>query len=210
MNTQRELKVQIRTATGKGAAHKLRAAGRVPAVVYGQGGEHVSISVDPAELRKAIDPTRKLNTWFALKIQEEGKPERTESVIIADHEMDRIKDNILHVDFLRVDPNRELEVRLPVEYQGRAVGVVAGGTLKTMARYVHVSVKPGDVPPTFIVDVSKLEAGQTLRVRDMTFPAGKIRDNGNSPLAFVEAAKAKKEEPADAKKKDAKDTAKKK
>lgn len=204
MNQQRELTVQVRTGTGKGAAHKLRAQGRTPGVVYGQGGEHLAIALSPSELRKAIDPARKLNTWFSLKIQEDGKAERIESAMIVDHQMDKVKDDILHVDFLRVDPNREIEVRLQIEYQGRALGVVAGGSLKTFARYMHVMCKPADIPEKFIVDVTPLLAGQTLRVRDMSFPAGRILDNGNNPLALVEAAKAKKEEaPGDAKKKEA-------
>lgn len=209
MNAQRELTVQVRKGIGKGEARKLRASGRAPGVLYGQGAEHLSIAFDPAALRKAIDPTRKLNTWFSLRIQEEGKPDRVESAIIADHQLDKVKDFILHVDFLRVDPAKELQVRLPVEYTGRSVGVVAGGSLKTFARYIHVSVKPGDVPPSFVVDVTPMQSGQTLRVRDMTFPAGKILDNPNGPLAFIEPPKAKKEEPADAKKKDAKDAKKK-
>lgn len=209
MNQQRELTVQVRKGTGKGAARKLRASGRAPGVLYGQGAEHVAIDFDPLLLRKAIDPTRKLNTWFSLRIQEAGKPDRIESAIIADHQLDLIKDYILHVDFLRVDASKELEVRLPVEYQGRAAGVVAGGALKTFARYIHVAVKPGDVPSSFIVDVTPMQSGQTLRIRDVTFPAGRILDNPNGPLAFIEPPKAKKEEPADAKKKDAKDAKKK-
>lgn len=209
MNQQRELTVQVRKGTGKGEARKLRASGRAPGVLYGQGAEHLAIAFDPLALRKAIDPTRKLNTWFSLRIQEEGKPDRVESAIIADHQLDKVKDTVLHVDFLRVDPAKDLEVRLPVEYSGRAAGVVAGGSLKTFARYIHVTVKPGDVPPSFVVDVTPMVGGQTLRVRDVTFPGGKILDNPNNPLAFIEPAKAKKEEPADAKKKDAKDAKKK-
>lgn len=197
MNQQRELTAQVRFSTGKGAARKLRATGKIPGVVYGQGGEHLSISLSPLELRKAIDPARKLNTWFSLRIQEQGKPDRVESVIIADRELDKVRDDVRHVDFLRVDPTRELDVRLPIEYQGRAIGVQTGGTLKTFARFMRVSVKPGDVPASFIVNVTPLEGGQTLRVRDVTLPNGRILDNPNNPLALVEAAKAKKEEGAD-------------
>ncbi|HEY8378469.1 MAG TPA: hypothetical protein VIK91_18365, partial [Nannocystis sp.] len=112
MNQQRELTVQVRHGTGKGAAHKLRAAGKIPGVVYGRGGEHLSIAIDPNALRKAVDPARKRNTWFALRVQEEGKPDRVESCIIVDRQLDLVRDNVLHVDFLRVDPERELEVKL--------------------------------------------------------------------------------------------------
>lgn len=195
MNQQRELTAQVRFGTGKGAARKLRATGQIPGVVYGGGGEHLAIALNPGELRKAIDPTRKLNTWFSLRIQQDGQPDRVESVMIVDREIDKVRDDVLHVDFLRVDPNRELaDVRLPIEYQGKAVGVQTGGTLKTFARFMRVAVKPGDVPASFVVNVTPLEGGQTLRVRDVTFPDGRILDNPNNPLAFVEPAKVKKEE----------------
>lgn len=204
MNQQRELTVQVRYETGKGAAHKLRATGKTPGVVYGQGGEHLKISIDPLELRKAADPARKRNTWFALRVQEDGKADRVESCIIVDRQLELVRDDILHVDFLRVDPERPLEVKLPLEFTGRAVGVQAGGALKTMAREIHVSCKPRDIPTSFVVDVTPLEGGQTLRIRDVSLPAGKILDNPSIPLVMVEAAKVKKEEtPADGKKKEA-------
>lgn len=198
MNQQREITVQVRTGTGKGEAHKLRATGKIPGVVYGHGGEHIAIAVDPLILRKAVDPARKRNTWFAVRVQEDGKADRVESCIIVDRQLDLVRDNVLHVDFLRVDPQRELLVKLPLEFTGRAAGVAVGGTLKTMARQIRVAVKPGDIPTSFVVDVTPLEGGQTLRVRDVTFPNGRILDNPNSPLVLVESAKAKKEEGAEA------------
>jgi large subunit ribosomal protein L25 len=198
MNQQREITVQVRTGTGKGAAHKLRATGKIPGVIYGHGGEHVTISLDPLALRKAVDPARKRNTWFSVRIQEDGKAERVESCIIVDRQLDLVRDDVLHVDFLRVDPNRELEVKLPLEFTGRAAGVAVGGTLKTMARQVRVAVKPADIPTSFVIDVTPLEGGQTLRVRDVKFPQGRLLDNPNIPLVTVEAAKAKKEEGAEA------------
>ncbi len=206
MNQQRELTVQVRRSHGKGAARKLRAAGLIPGVVYGGGSEHQAVTLDPRLLRKTMDPARKLNTWYKITLEDDGKTVATESCIVIDHQQDKIKDRLLHVDFLRVDPNRELEVRLPVEYTGRAAGVVAGGTLKTFARYVHVSIKPGDIPTSLVVDVTTLQANNTLRIKDVTIAGGRILDNGNQPLAFVEPAKVKKEEAdgKDAKKKEKK------
>lgn len=195
MNEQREITVNVRTTSGKGEAHKLRAKGLIPAVVYGGGGEHVSVAVDPRLLRKAMDPVRKLNTWFKVEVQDEsGKAVRTESCIVIDHQKDKVRDEILHVDFLRVDPEKELRVRLPVEVTGRSVGVVAGGTLKTFLRYVHVAVRPRDIPTSLVVDVTPLAAGQSLRVKDMTVPGGRILENQNQNLAFIDPPKAKKEE----------------
>ncbi len=194
MNEQRELTVQARSSHGKGTARKLRARGLIPGVIYGAGGEHRSIAIDPRVLRKTMDPARKLNTWYKVTIEDAGKAVGTESVIVIDHQVDKVKDAILHVDFLRVDPEKELQVRLPVEVTGRAAGVVAGGTLKTFLRYVHVSIKPRDIPTSLVVDITPLQGGETLRVKDMTIAGGRILENANQSLAHIEPAKIKKEE----------------
>ncbi len=195
MNEQREISVRLRVGHGKGDAHKLRAKGLIPAIVYGGGGKHMSVSLDPRLLRKAMDPVRKLNTWFKVNLEDEsGKVIGSESCIVIDHQMEKTRDQLLHVDFLRVDPEKELRVRLPVEVSGRSVGVVAGGTLKTFLRYVHVSVRPRDIPTSLAVDVTPLASGQTLKVKDMTIPGGRILENQNQNLAFIDPPKAKKEE----------------
>lgn len=192
-NEQREITVQTRSLHGKGSARKLRAKGLIPAVVYGGGGEHRSVSIDPRVLRKVMDPVRKLNTWYKVTIEDDGKTVGTESVIVIDHQVDKVRDALLHVDFLRVDPEKEIEVRLPVEVSGRAAGVVAGGSLKTFLRYVHVSVKPRDIPTALVVDITPLNAGETLRVKDMSVAGGRILENANQSLAHIEPAKIKVE-----------------
>lgn len=203
MNEQREFTVQVRRDHGKGAARKLRASGLIPGVVYGAGGEHRAVALDPRVLRKVMDPARKLNTWFKVTLEDEGKTISTESVIVIDHQVDKVKDRLLHVDFLRVDPEKELEVRLPVEVTGRAAGVVAGGTLKTFLRYVHVSIKPRDIPTSLVVDITPLLGGETLRIKDMNIPGGRILEDGNQSLAHIEPAKIKTEEVDDKTKKPA-------
>lgn len=209
MNEQREISVQVRNDTGKGAARKLRVKGLIPAIVYGGGGQHMSVAVDPLVLRKAMDPVRKLNTWFKVNLTDaSGKTVGSESCIVIDHQIDKVRDRLLHVDFLRVDAEKELQVRLPVEVSGRAVGVVAGGTLKTFLRYVHVAVRPRDIPTALAVDVTPLVSGQTLRIKDMTIAGGRILENPNQSLAFIDPPKAKQEEADDGKKKDAKAAAK--
>ena len=201
MNEQREITVQVRHSHGKGESRKLRAKGLIPAVVYGAGGEHKAVSVDPRILRKTMDPARKLNTWYKVTLEEDGKTVGTESCIVCDHQIHKVKDAILHVDFLRVDPAKELTVRIPVEVSGRAAGVVAGGSLKTFLRYVHVSVKPSDIPASLVVDITPLQSGETLRIKDLSVPGGRILENGNQSLAHIEPAKIKIEEESDADKK---------
>ena len=128
------LTARVRHRTGKGVARKLRASGEIPGVMYGKGKDNVMLSLSPRELRKAMDPERKLNTFFTVTVQEEGKDAVVEQCVLTDYQADPLRDEFLHVDFLRVDPEAEVVTRIPVEYIGRAVGVVAGGKLRTYQR----------------------------------------------------------------------------
>lgn len=196
----RTMNAQIRKDTGKGIARSLRREGRLPGVLYGGGGDRLSLSLDRMELEKAIDPARKWNTWFSVRVQEAGKPERVESVMVVDRQIHPVRRDIIHVDFLRVDPKVEVEAQVPVEYVGRPIGVQAGGKLKTFRRYIQISSVPGNIPVKIDIDISNLDGNQTMRISDLKVEGFRLREKPTDPLAFVEAAKAKVEEKVDDKK----------
>lgn len=187
MSDYGQLTVEKRGAAGKGVARKLRAVGKIPAVIYGQGKDNVMLTVDPAELRKSMDPKRKLNTFFQIDIAGGEK----ESCVISDYQMDPIRDEFLHVDFLRVDPEVEVFVKIPVVYSGRSAGVVAGGKLKTLRRFVRIAAKPADIPVELHVDLTPLGIGQTLRLKDSPLQNARLLENPELPTAIVEAPKKK-------------------
>ncbi len=189
----RALTVEVRHGTGKGVARTLRRAGRIPGIMYGGGGERVALSVDLLTLKKAIDPSRRWNTWFNLTVKEEGKADVTESVIAIDRQVDPLKREVVHVDFLRVDPAKEIDATVPVEYSGRPAGVKAGGKLKTFRRYVKISATPNSIPVKVMIDIAHLEGDQTMRISDLSVEGFRLKENPKSPLAHVEAAKAKTE-----------------
>jgi large subunit ribosomal protein L25 len=192
-----QLIAQVRSGSGKGVSRKLRAAGKLPAVMYGKGKDNLLLTVDARELRRALDPERKLNTFFTVTVQG-GEGEAVEQCIIADYHADPIRDEFLHVDFLRVDPQSEIVTRVPVEYVGRAVGVALGGKLRTLQRTVRIAVKPGDVPVKLVIDVTPLEVGQIMRMHELSLANARILENPNVVVAQVEAprvAKATTEEP---------------
>ncbi|MGB1015297.1 MAG: 50S ribosomal protein L25 [Nannocystaceae bacterium] len=198
-NTQREITVQVRTGTGKGAARRIRRSGLIPGVVYGQGGEHVCVQLDPFEFRKSLDPERKLNTFFKLTIA--GEKTVTEAAIIADHQINALKDAVIHVDFLRVDPEQEIVTKIPVKMTGRSAGIVSGGKLQTFLRFVRIAAKPGDVPVALEVDITALEQNDTLRIKDVSAANVRILEPESQPLAFITPAKIKKAEDEDKDKK---------
>jgi len=192
------LSAEVRSASGKGIARKLRAQGLIPAVIYGKGKGNVMLTLSPRELRRAMDPERKLNTFFTLTIDNEGES-IVEQCVLTDFQSDPIRDEFLHVDFLRVDPESEVVTKIPVEYFGRAVGVVAGGKLRTYQRTARIAAKPGEMPVKLSVDVSSLNTGDTLRMRDLELPNARLLDHPNVVVAHVDpprAVKVEDEKPA--------------
>lgn len=206
-----QLNAQVRSGSGKGVSRKLRAAGKLPAVMYGKGKDNLLLTVDARELRRALDPERKLNTFFQVTVQG-GEGESIEQCVIADYHAHPIRDEFLHVDFLRVDPQSEIIMRIPVEYIGRAVGVALGDKLRTQQRTVRIAVKPGDIPVKLVIDVTPLELGQIMRMSELSLPNVRILENPNVVVAHVEQPRVAKatEEPKKAAAAPAKAPAKKK
>ncbi len=194
---QRELTVTVRDSQGKGPARRLRKRGLIPGVLYGGGKDHLKIAIDPRVFRKAMDPDRKLNTYFKLSVTGGDAAD----VIIADHQIDAVRNELIHIDFLRVDPKAEIVTKIPVKYVGRSVGVLAGGKLQTYRRFVKIAVRPGDVPVALEVDISPLAADQTLRLEDCSAPNVRFLEDTRLALAYVAPPKVKKADEDDGKKK---------
>ena len=197
--TEREygkLNVAVRHDTGKGVARKLRADGRIPAVIYGKGQGNVLLSLDPNELRKALDPERKLNTFFQLELVD-GDSTSTEQCVITDYQLDKVKDRFLHIDFLRVDPNTPVTVQIPAIYFGRPAGVVAGGKLRTFRRTVRIAAKPAEIPTKLEVELTEIGLGEQRRLKELSIPNAEILDHPETVMALVEAPRGKKEDKKD-------------
>ena len=187
-----KLNVKVRQNSGKGVARKLRTQGLIPGVLYGKGEGNLMLTMSPRELRRAMDPKRKLNTFFTLTVTEEDGKTRTEQCVLTDFQADPLRDEFLHVDFLRVDPETEVVTKIPVEYVGRSIGVVAGGKLRTYQRTARVAAKPALIPEALVVDVSPLNAGQTLRMKDLTLENARLLDHPNVVVAHVDPPRAAK------------------
>ncbi len=188
--------VSVRHKRGKGAARSLRRDGKIPAVLYGSGGENVSLAVNPNELMKATDPDRSWNTMYTLSITEDGKEERKQTAVVTDVQVHPVRREVRHIDFMRVDPDQEVVRKIPVRFEGRPVGVVKGGKLKTFRRTVRVASKPAEVPAELLVEISAVEAGQSLRMKDVPLETGRLVEPAEARLCVVEMPKAKQEEEA--------------
>jgi large subunit ribosomal protein L25 len=177
-----KLTVTRRTTTGKGAAHKLRASGLVPGVCYGASASGpiapLPIVVDVKALRAALDPVRKQNTVITLTVQEEGKAPQELSALLREYQLDIIRREVTHVDLLAIDPSKEVNAEVPLEFTGKHIGAIDGATLHIVMRSLSVRAKPQDIPVKIVVDVSPLVIGDVIHVSDLALPAGVTSSTG--------------------------------
>jgi large subunit ribosomal protein L25 len=164
--------VAIREGTGKQFNRKLRASGRVPAVVYGVGHSNVMLSIDPLALDRQIKSSHAgINTLFDLQ-GESSVAGRT--VLVKELQREPVRGGIIHADFLEVDLQQTIQVAVPVHLRGDAPGVVMGGVIEHTLREVEIESLPSAIPDELIADVSALDIGDSLHVSDLVLPAGVI------------------------------------
>lgn len=161
------ISVSTRLPDGKGGARKLRRSGRVPAVVYGPGGEPLSIHFDPKELDDLFRATRDANTIVNLDIDGTIQPTLVRSV--QRHPVNR---EVRHVDFYRVSADRRVEVMVPVEGVGRPVGAINGGRLRLIRRAVRTRAPYDAIPKSFVVDISPMDIGDMVKASEIPTPEG--------------------------------------
>ena len=162
--------VQHRESTGKNESRRLRKKGQIPAILYGEKKDPVSLSMDAATVDRLLHTKRGINTVFELML--EGT-DRKRAVMIKDYQLDPVTDRLTHCDLLRIDATHEVHVPVHVELQGIAMGVKeGGGLLEFSTREISVACLPKDIPVSIVVDVSALQMGHVLRVGDIALPAG--------------------------------------
>ena len=165
------LSSEIRTQTGKGSARKLRSAGKLPAILYGPETDPVMLTLDCAELMKALQGKSAENILLDLRIDsdEKGKPKK---VMIKEIQRDPVKRDYLHVDLFEISLKKEVEVDIPIHLVNTPIGVTQGGILQHVRREVKVSCMPDDLVEKIEIDVSGLDIGQSLHMEDISFPSG--------------------------------------
>jgi large subunit ribosomal protein L25 len=191
--------VELRQKTGKGAAHKVRAAGKVPGVLYGHKAEPVSVTLDEKALLSSLDKERKRNTVLTLAVTGGGQGGKDEQVtaMVRDAQIDPLSRRLVHVDFLRVDLEKEVHVTVPLVLTGKAVGVTDGGNLHQSLHVIPVAAKPAAIPSKIEVDVTALKIGDALHASDLKLAAGvRAMLDARQAIASVVAPKAEKAEEA--------------
>jgi large subunit ribosomal protein L25 len=189
MAQQAKLTAQRRTQVGRNAIKKIKAAGMVPGVIYGSAQEPVNLQINGRELLNVLSHASGENILVELEILDGGEKQNALAMIqeIQHHPLQR---EILHVDFHAVSANETVSAEVPIDTVGEAVGVkVHGGLLEHILRYLEVECLPGDLPQVIEVDVSNLDVGQSLHVRELILPPGveAITDPEQTVVAVVES-----------------------
>lgn len=170
MRTEITVAAESRDSRGKNEARRLRAKGSVPAVVYGGSAEPASIAVSPKDLTRILNSKSGHNTIFNLSLA--GSP--STPAMIVDWQFDPIKDSLLHADLKRIDLTERMTVTVPVLTQGEPKGVkLQGGIYEVVTREVEIECLPYDIPEQFVINVTELTIGSTIRASDI--PMGESR-----------------------------------
>jgi large subunit ribosomal protein L25 len=165
---------------GTRPSRRLRREGHVPAVVYGLGADPVAVSVPWPELRLALTTDAGLNALITLDI--EGEKQLS---IIKDLQRHPVRRDVLHVDFIRVGADAEVEVEIPVVLVGEAKNVTQkSGMVDHVMHALPVLAKVDAIPEKFEVDISDLEVGDSIRVDQLDLPAG-VRPSGDPEAAIA-------------------------
>jgi large subunit ribosomal protein L25 len=161
------LKATVRDGRGKGAAHRLRAQGLVPGVLYGHGMDPVSISLSSQDLLHFFHATHGAATVVDLEV--DGKKHLA---IPREIQRDHLHGRYVHIDFLEVRRDEKVKMSVEIHETGEAPGVKTGGVIEHHLREVEIECLPGDVPEQITADVSALELGDMLRLGDIAEPSG--------------------------------------
>jgi large subunit ribosomal protein L25 len=164
------LEVSRREKSGKEIAKKLRAGGKVPAVVYGGHKEPVAIEVDRKSVSELIQKSEHgVRSIFLLKMT---GTDQQRHAMIKDIQIDPVSRKMTHIDFVRVVMDEVVRVTVPVHIVGTAIGVKEGGILDWQIRDLHVECLPNAIPDKIDVDVTALGSHDYTRVSDLTLPEG--------------------------------------
>ncbi|MCY4257361.1 MAG: 50S ribosomal protein L25 [bacterium] len=162
------LKADTTRQLGTRPARRLRRAGQVPGVVYGLGGDSVPVAVNARELRNALNTEAGLNALLTLDVNGDHQ-----LGLVKELQHHPVRNEVVHVDFIRVDADVAVEVEVRLVLVGEALGVThEGGVVDQASFVVGVAAKPEVIPNELTIDISEMTMGDTLRTGDIALPEG--------------------------------------
>ena len=185
---QLSLAAHIREITGKGAARKLRKSDQLPAIFYGPGTDSIMLTVDYPELTRITKQGKGENIILDLQIKSDNG-EETRKAMLKDLMVDPVSGAYLHADFYEISMDKEITVDIPVTLLNTPMGVTEeGGFLQHIRRNITVSCLPDSLIDSLDIDVSEMNIGDTVHIRDIEFPEGiNCSEDGHLTVVVVSA-----------------------
>lgn len=191
-----ELQATYRKDVGKTHVKKVRAGAQIPAVVYGSKTKPVSIQVDYRSFEHIIHTGAGENVLINLKVS--GEKKLDERVILKEVQHDPVTDRIKHIDFHVVSLTEKIEIKVRLVTKGEAPGAKAGGILDVVHHEIEVRCLPTEMPEKLEADISHLEIGDSLHIKDIAIPKGvECLLAADEVVVTVHAPKAEEEKPAE-------------
>ena len=192
---QKIVEAELRTDTGKNVARRIRQAGRVPGILYGDMREAFSLTLNPKQLSAVLRSESGQNTIFNLQVS----GGETTPVMIVDTQFEPVRGHLLHADLKRIAMDKKLKVSVHVVLTGESPGVkLQGGILEVVLREVEVECLPTDIPEQLQIGIETLEMGHYIRVADLQKTTeGKIQilSDPDGVICHVVAPKAEEVKP---------------
>jgi large subunit ribosomal protein L25 len=165
------LDAEVRTDLGKGASRRLRHADKVPAILYGEGQEPISLTLAHNKVYRAQQEEAFYS--HVLTINVDGN---SVECLLKDMQRHPFKNVVMHLDFLRVDANHPIHMNVPVHFINEDVVAKTGATIAHHVTEIAITCLPGNLPEFLDVDMSAMEVGQTLHLSDVKLPEGVTSD----------------------------------
>lgn len=188
-----DLAAQVRKEQKKGPARRLRQQGLVPAIFYGRSTENIALAVKSSDLLK-LHKEKKDHAFIKLIIDDGGKKMEKLS-LIKELQTQPLTGKFYHADFYEVDMKKKLAFDVALNFIGKAIGVENGGELQHIKREVKVLCLPADLPDHIDVDITAIEIGHSIKVKDIKIPEGLTHlDPPDAAVVSVAAIKVVKVE----------------
>jgi len=187
------VKAEKRDTRGKNEARRLRAAGKVPIVVYGGGSESLAAAASLSDLAAIMRTDAGVNTVFALDIDGEG----VNDVIFQDRQIDPLRGRMIHADLRRFAKGEKIEMTVPIHLTGETDAVKEDGAVLTQAlREIRVLCEPANTPESIDVDITSLTSEHAIHVSDLKVGAGiEIHESPETVVAMISIVKEAELEP---------------
>jgi large subunit ribosomal protein L25 len=187
------VKAEKRESRGKNDSRRLRVEGKIPVVVYGGGGESVAAAVSISDLAAILRSDSGYNSVFTLDMEGEGAGD----VMFQDRQIDPLRGRLVHADLRRLTKGEKVEVTVSIHLIGEAAGLSEeGAVLNQPLHDIKILVEPANIPESIDIDVTNLNAGESIHVSDIKFAEGiEVHEAPETVVASIVTVKEEELEP---------------